>query len=408
MYNADVLLARPDRDRSGANRGSRRSSSCRSRTRSRAGSAPASRWRCSRSSSSRSSSGRSRRARSSTASTTSRRSAAASTSAPRRRRRARSATCAPRSRHAPGVRAADIRVVSSQSLLPVKAHQVGTPGEGRAVPRPRRRRGVPRPHDLRLRRDRARATARPPRSGARSARIPDLAVVDSLVVPRKSNYNFGATSEVPAHGLLPRGRHVHARSASTCATRRPAGSVRLTVIGVLSDTAPLAHGGHLDVAEDARRARSATASCRPCTSFALAARRRPEARRQGARVGVPRERHAGGLAATAARRRGLREPHLRPADRGLHGARPDRRRRRARRRSAPARWSSAGSRSACCAPSASAGAWCRLGFLLESSFVALTAIVVGTALGLAVGVQRHRRHAAPAELAEHAASTSRG
>ena len=33
----------------------------------------------------------------------------------------------------------------------------------------------------------------------------------------------------------------------------------------------------------------------------------------------------------------------------------------------------------------------QLSFLLESSFIALTSIVVGTGLGLAVALQRHRR-----------------
>ena len=75
-------------------------------------------------------------------------------------------------RHAPGVRASDITVVSNQSLLPIEAHQVGTPRQGqsrtsstastarssitRAMASPRPRAG----------------TARLPRSGAPFVRIP--------------------------------------------------------------------------------------------------------------------------------------------------------------------------------------------------------------------------------------------
>ena len=107
-------------------------------------------------------------------------------------------------------------------------------------------------------------------------------------------------------------------------------------------------------------------------------------------------------------RRGRRVADLRPPDRGLHGPRPDRRRRRARRDHRPRRSSSAASRSACCARSASGSGWCSSSFLLESSFIALTSIVVGTGLGLAVAYNVIARLAAAAELGATSASTCPG
>ena len=51
---------------------------------------------------------------------------------------------------APGLRAADFRLVSSESTLPIKVRQLGTTCEGGVVSRQRRRRDVPREHDVRV------------------------------------------------------------------------------------------------------------------------------------------------------------------------------------------------------------------------------------------------------------------
>jgi putative ABC transport system permease protein len=140
-------------------------------------------------------------------------------------------------RHAPGVNASDITVVSSQSLLPVEAHQAGTQGKAE----PYLVHGV----------DRAfldhttygfAATARGYGSAAaiwRALRAhPGLAVVDSTIVPRRSNFNFGSTSKFRLQGFY---LEDGAFSPFGVDVRDPqtGGQVRLTVIGVLSDTAPL-------------------------------------------------------------------------------------------------------------------------------------------------------------------------
>ena len=140
-------------------------------------------------------------------------------------------------RHAPGVRASDITVVSNQSLLPVEAHQVGTPGKAE----PYLVHGV----------DRAfldhtsygfAATARGYGSAAaiwRALRThPGLAVVDSTIAPRRSNFSFGSTTKFRLQGFyLEDGPFTPFRVD----VRDPQSGrhVRLTVIGVLSDTAPL-------------------------------------------------------------------------------------------------------------------------------------------------------------------------
>ena len=137
---------------------------------------------------------------------------------------ARSATCARRSRARPGYARGDIRVVSSQSVLPIKARQVGTTREAGVVPRARRGLRVPRAHDLRVRRDGEGLRLVRRRLGARSGGIPNLAVVDALVVPRKQNYNFGAGVRLRAHAASTSRTRRSPRSASTCAIRRRAGA----------------------------------------------------------------------------------------------------------------------------------------------------------------------------------------
>jgi putative ABC transport system permease protein len=144
-------------------------------------------------------------------------------------------------RDAPGVRAADFRYVSSESVLPIKARQAGTGAKAE----PYLVHGVDRTFLAHTTYQLA-ATAK----GYTSARHvwealrnhPDMAVVDSLIVPRKQNYNFGATSKFRLSGFYLEDRTF---SPVTVVVRDPQNgrSVRLRVIGVLSDTAPLAMAG---------------------------------------------------------------------------------------------------------------------------------------------------------------------
>jgi putative ABC transport system permease protein len=136
---------------------------------------------------------------------------------------------------------ADFRVVSSQSFLPVKAHQVGAPGrsEDYAV------RGV----------DSAFLTHTTYGLAARAdgygsdrqvwqaiRRHPGLAVVDGAVAPRRSNWNFGATPPFHLSGFYLEDGHFRPVRVDV---RDPQSGRRLqlTVIGVLSDTAPLEMAG---------------------------------------------------------------------------------------------------------------------------------------------------------------------
>jgi len=137
---------------------------------------------------------------------------------------------------APGLRAADFRVVSSQSVLPVKARQTNAPGAAESYV-------VHGVDDAFL--DHTTyglaATARGYGSPAAVWRAvhdhPGLAVTDSLVAPRKSNWNFGPAPDFRLHGFYLEDRTfdpipVTIRDPQTGRERR------LTVIGVLSDTAP--------------------------------------------------------------------------------------------------------------------------------------------------------------------------
>ena len=144
-----------------------------------------------------------------------------------------------RDRH--GINPADFSVVSSQSFLPVKAHQVGTPGKS---------------HDYVVRGlDGAFLThttyglaARA--NGYRSDRQvwraiqdhPGLAVVDGTVAPRRANWNFGAAQPFQLRGFYLEDEHFDPVSV---AVRDPqtGRQLRVTVIGVLSDTAPLEMAG---------------------------------------------------------------------------------------------------------------------------------------------------------------------
>ncbi|HEY3187591.1 MAG TPA: FtsX-like permease family protein, partial [Solirubrobacteraceae bacterium] len=137
----------------------------------------------------------------------------------------------------PGVRAADFSAVGSQSYLPLDARQLGTGRTREPYPL----RGLDRPF-LRTTTFAFGARARGYRSDravwSALARRSGLAVVDSTVVPRRDNFNFSA---IPPDFRITGFEYdddvfdpipIEVRDPQT--GRR----TRLTVIGVLSDTAP--------------------------------------------------------------------------------------------------------------------------------------------------------------------------
>jgi putative ABC transport system permease protein len=137
---------------------------------------------------------------------------------------------------APDLRVSDFRVISSQSVLPVKARQTNAPGKAESYVV----HGVDSAF-LDYNTYGLAATARGYSSPAAVWRAvrdhPGLAVTDALVAPRKSNWNFGPTPDFRLHGFYLEDKTfdpipVTIRDQQTGRART------LTVIGVLSDTAP--------------------------------------------------------------------------------------------------------------------------------------------------------------------------
>jgi putative ABC transport system permease protein len=144
-------------------------------------------------------------------------------------------------RRAPGIDPADFRVVSAQSFMPVKVHQVGVSGVSAdyAV------RGMDRAF---LTHTTYSLAARAYGYGSdaqvwRAMNAHDgLAVVDQTVAQRKTNFNFAAVPPLQLKGFFVEDKRfapvfVDVRDPQT------GRHVRLTVIGVLSDTAPLEMAG---------------------------------------------------------------------------------------------------------------------------------------------------------------------
>lgn len=139
-------------------------------------------------------------------------------------------------RHAPGVNPADFRVVSAQSFLPVKAHQAGVGGD----PADYAVRGL----DAAFLTHTSYTLAARANGYASDAAVwramnahQGLAVVDQTVAQRKTNFNFGAVTPFQLKGFYVEDKRfapvrVDVRDPQT------GRHVRLTVIGVLSDTAP--------------------------------------------------------------------------------------------------------------------------------------------------------------------------
>ncbi len=143
--------------------------------------------------------------------------------------------------HAPGVNAADFRYVSSQSFLPVRARQVGRshPGADYVV------RGL---DSVFLQHTTYGMAAMANGYGSAAAvwqavRLhPGLAVIDAMIAPRRGSFGFGPRPDLKLSGFYVEDKHF---SPIQIDVRDPQSgrSVRLTVIGVLSETAPLEMAG---------------------------------------------------------------------------------------------------------------------------------------------------------------------
>jgi putative ABC transport system permease protein len=137
---------------------------------------------------------------------------------------------------APGIRASDITAVGSQSVLAVEARQLGTtrPEETYLV------RGLDRPfleHTTFGLGDMAHGYTSPAQVWAAVRSHPGLAVVDSTIVPRRDHWNFGPVPDFELTGFyfeegfdpIP----LQVRDKQT------GNRLKLTVIGILKDTAPV-------------------------------------------------------------------------------------------------------------------------------------------------------------------------
>ena len=120
---------------------------------------------------------------------------------------------------------------------------------------------------------------------------PDLAVVDALAAPRRDKWGFGVPPELRLHGFFiedgtfdPVPVKVH--DPHTGATKT------LNVIGVLSDTAPIDQAGPVDVAADREGALRRSRRAHRAPSAGRSGRR-PGGRRGASRARVPRPRTRG-------------------------------------------------------------------------------------------------------------------
>jgi putative ABC transport system permease protein len=142
---------------------------------------------------------------------------------------------------APGINAANFRYVSSQSFLPVNARQVG-PGHTRADYVVRGLDPVFLEHTTY-----GMATMAYGYNSAREVwqamqRQRGLAVIDASVAPRLGGFNFGPPPKLKLTGFHLEDKHFKAFQIDS---RDPQNgrSIRLTVIGVLPETAPLGLAG---------------------------------------------------------------------------------------------------------------------------------------------------------------------
>ena len=203
-------------------------------------------------------------------------------------------------RSARGVEPADFRVVSGVSDLPVDANQVGTGAQARDLRRPRCRPCLLDEHDVQPRREgeglrlrRGGVAGHSRRTESRSRR--------SLRRPAARELGLRPDAGLPPDRLLPGGQDLR---SDPVRMRDPQTGKAITLDG---HRRPLrhhsrAHGRRLDIAVLAR-----PGVRRPRASDHVllhdAGGESTQGRGEGARVGVPRQRHAGGLLAEAPRRR---------------------------------------------------------------------------------------------------------
>ncbi len=144
-------------------------------------------------------------------------------------------------RSARGIDPAQFSTVSSQSFLPVKAHQAGAPSTAKDY--------VVRGLDSAFLTHTTYGLAARASGYSSDAQVwramnarPGLAVVDPSVVPRRTNFNFGALQPFQLRGFYLEDKRFAPVSVDV---RDPQTGrhVRLTVIGVLSETAPLEMAG---------------------------------------------------------------------------------------------------------------------------------------------------------------------
>jgi putative ABC transport system permease protein len=159
-------------------------------------------------------------------------------------------------RRAPGLDSHDFRVAASGSFVPADARQLGT----------RKYASYPlRGFDSRFLSTTtyglaamARGYTSPRQVWNAMASRPGLAVVDALTVPRRANWNFGPPPDFRLHGFYLEDESFRPvqMSVRDPQTRR---RTRLTVIGVLKDTAPLEMAGIWTSQRTAREAFGARA-----------------------------------------------------------------------------------------------------------------------------------------------------
>ena len=139
---------------------------------------------------------------------------------------------------APGIRPGDVRFVGSQSVLAVEAKQLGT-GRGYETYLVRGLDSSFLEHTTFGLGKIARgySSAKDVWSALRTH--PGLAVVDSTIVPRRSNFNFGAAPDFKLTGFLYDEGGAMSPTPVEVLDKQTGRTAKLTVIGVLKDTAPL-------------------------------------------------------------------------------------------------------------------------------------------------------------------------
>jgi putative ABC transport system permease protein len=143
--------------------------------------------------------------------------------------------------HTPGINPADFRYVSSQSFLPVRARQRG-PGHASADYVVRGLDPAFLEHTTYGMAAMADGYKSAPAVWQAVRTQPNLAVIDAAVAPRRGGFNFGPAPKLKITGFYLEDKHfapfqLDSRDSQT------GRSIRLTVVGVLSEAAPFAMAG---------------------------------------------------------------------------------------------------------------------------------------------------------------------